>query len=122
MLNDKLTIKDLCIQNIHPNHLEDLRKSGLSDGTIESAGIHTVLPGRINKIFEWDIPINSLLAFPYQNTVLFDTSSFRHTGKRARREHRNTIKSQILAHIYISRLTLTVPPIPSYSLKVRRKP
>lgn len=52
--------------NFHPDHLADLRKSGLTDGTVAQAEIKTVPPGQINKIFEWDIPIDSLLAFPYQ--------------------------------------------------------
>jgi putative DNA primase/helicase len=52
--------------NLDPLHLEDLRKSGLSDGTIKDAGIYTVPRDQINKIFGWDIPIDSLLAFPYQ--------------------------------------------------------
>ena len=52
--------------NLHPLHLEDLKKAGLTEGTMEGAGIYTVPPTQINKIFGWDIPIDSLLAFPYQ--------------------------------------------------------
>jgi hypothetical protein len=54
--------------NLHPLHYADLQKSGLSDETIESAGIHTILPAQINKIFGWAISIDSLLAFPYKGS------------------------------------------------------
>jgi len=37
------------IKSFHPQHLSDLRKSGLLDATIEAAGIYTVLPGEIGK-------------------------------------------------------------------------
>jgi hypothetical protein len=50
-----------------PEHLKDLKKSGLTDETIEAAGIYTVLPGDIIKIIGWNMPIRSLLAFPYPN-------------------------------------------------------
>ncbi len=54
--------------NLHPDHKEDLAKSGLSDKTIEAAGIYTVPPKEINKIMGWDAPISSMLAFPYPGT------------------------------------------------------
>ncbi|MGP8155152.1 MAG: DUF3631 domain-containing protein [Smithella sp.] len=56
------------MKNIHPDHLIDLKESGLSTETIEKAGIKTVPQGQISKIFGWNIPIDSLLAFPYPAT------------------------------------------------------
>jgi len=50
-----------------PDHVADLKKSGLSDETIEAAGIYTVPPYNIDKIVG-NRPINSLLAFPYPGT------------------------------------------------------
>jgi len=51
---------------LHTEHKADLKKSGLSDETIEVAGIYTVPPAQINKIMGWDVPIIiSMLAFPY---------------------------------------------------------
>ncbi len=50
---------------LHTEHLSDLQKSGLTDQTIETAGICTVPPGQINKIMGWDAPITSMLTFPY---------------------------------------------------------
>jgi hypothetical protein len=49
---------------LHPEHLEDLRKSGLTDETIQAAGIHTVRPADIKKVTAIDA-IESLLAIPY---------------------------------------------------------
>lgn len=49
-----------------PDHRQDLEKSGLSEETIKTAGIHSVPPDKIKKILGgWNAPINSLLAFPY---------------------------------------------------------
>jgi hypothetical protein len=51
---------------IHPDHLADLRRSGLSDKTIGAAGIYTVPPDEIGKkLGGGDYGIESLLAFPY---------------------------------------------------------
>jgi hypothetical protein len=50
----------------HPTHLEDLRRSGLSDETIRAARIYTVPPRDIGKkLGGGDSGIESLLAFPY---------------------------------------------------------
>lgn len=52
--------------SLHPAHLEDLRKSELSDETIKQAGIYSVPPGDINKKLGMNCPdIESLMAFPY---------------------------------------------------------
>lgn len=50
----------------HPEHWNDLQKSGLSTETITASGIRTVLPGQIGKLLGWDSPnFQSALAFPY---------------------------------------------------------
>lgn len=54
--------------NLHPDHLAELKKSGLTDATIEAAGIYTVPPSQINKVMGRNAPITSLLAFPYDGT------------------------------------------------------
>jgi len=52
--------------NLHPDHLADLRKSGLTDETIEAAGIYTVTPGDIGKkLGGLGNNVVSALAFPY---------------------------------------------------------
>lgn len=53
------------MNSLHPDHVADLRRSGLCDEMIESAGVYTVPPDKINKITKWDIPVDSVLAFPY---------------------------------------------------------
>jgi hypothetical protein len=48
----------------HPDHLSDLRNSGLSDDTIEQSGVYSVRPSDINTITK--VPgVTSLLAIPY---------------------------------------------------------
>ena len=37
------------MNNLHPHHMADLRKSGLSNDSIEEAGIKSISPDRINK-------------------------------------------------------------------------
>ncbi len=50
----------------HPDHLADLRRSGLTDETIQAAGIYTVSLGEIGKkLGGGDGGIESALAFPY---------------------------------------------------------
>ncbi len=52
--------------SLHPNHLNDLKKSGLSDETIREAGIYSVRPMDINKKLGFNDPqIRSVMAFPY---------------------------------------------------------
>jgi putative DNA primase/helicase len=54
------------MRSFHPFHLADLRNSGLSDETIQAAGIYTVPPGEIGKkLGGGDGGVISLLSFPY---------------------------------------------------------
>jgi hypothetical protein len=52
---------------IHPLHLQDLRKNGLTDKTILEAGIYSCPPGDINKILGpfFSGKVSSVLVFPY---------------------------------------------------------
>lgn len=53
-------------QPLHPDHLDDLRRSGLSDETIRAAGVYTLRPADIGKkLGGGDVGVASLLAFPY---------------------------------------------------------
>jgi len=52
--------------SLHPLHLEDLRRSGLTDETIREHGIYSVPPRDISKKLEGRFPkVESALAFPY---------------------------------------------------------
>ena len=48
----------------HPEHLADLHKSGLSDETIEQAGLYSVRPNDIKKV-TGVTKVESMLAIPY---------------------------------------------------------
>lgn len=51
---------------LHPDHIQDLRKSGLSDEMIQEAKIYSVPPKDINKKLGFnDLKIESVLCFPY---------------------------------------------------------
>lgn len=52
--------------SLHPDHLADLRKSGLADGTIRAAGLYSVRPCDLSRIVGF-VPqgVTSALAFPY---------------------------------------------------------
>ena len=56
------------ISGLAPSHIEDLRKSGLNDETIQEAGLKSVPPRLINKILGFNAKINSLLEIPYPGT------------------------------------------------------
>jgi hypothetical protein len=59
--------------NLHPGHLADLRKSGLSDETIRMAGIYTVPPDEIGKkLGGLANGVISALAFPYPGCDPFE--------------------------------------------------
>jgi len=52
--------------SLHPEYLEDLRRSGLTDETIQAAGIYTVPPDEIGKkLGGMGNGVVSALAFPY---------------------------------------------------------
>ena len=56
--------------HFHPEHLADLRASGLNDDTIRAAGVYSLAPALISHFFSArkGVPseINSALCFPYQ--------------------------------------------------------
>jgi hypothetical protein len=59
--------------SLHPDHLKDLRKSGLKDETIVGAGIYSVRPADIPKKIGFNDPrIQSLLAFLYPGCNEFE--------------------------------------------------
>lgn len=54
--------------SLHQDHLADLRKSGLSDETILEAGIESVRPADIDKIFGYETFVKSCYEIPYPGT------------------------------------------------------
>lgn len=53
--NDTTEIKGI-LPSLHPLHLEDVRKSGLSDETIISQGIKSLRPKDIDRLIGYSIP------------------------------------------------------------------
>ena len=110
--------------HLHPDHLKDLRKSGLSDETIREAGIYSVRPADINKKlgpgFPYPGKIDSLLAFPYPGTDGFERYKFFPSlGDRKYHQREGTDN-----HLYIpSRVTaiLKHPSIPLYITEGEKK-
>jgi putative DNA primase/helicase len=52
--------------SLHPKHVEDLQRSGLSETTIELMGVRSVPPREIDEITESGCPrVESVLEFPY---------------------------------------------------------
>jgi hypothetical protein len=53
--------------HFHPDHLTDLRKSGLTDQTIRSAGVYSIRPSDLALFFRSMPPsVETGLSFPYQ--------------------------------------------------------
>jgi hypothetical protein len=52
----------------HPEHLADLRASGLTDETIQAGGVYSIRPADIALFFSRKVPseIQTALCFPYQ--------------------------------------------------------
>lgn len=61
-------MNDDLISSFHPAHLEDLYKSGLSNETILEAGIKSVCPRDIDKIFGYPTFAKSAYEIPYLGT------------------------------------------------------
>src|SRR6266542_1918084 len=53
--------------SLHPEALEDLRKSGLSDATIAAAGLYTPAPGDLPRLLSARLvdKVRHVLVFPY---------------------------------------------------------
>jgi hypothetical protein len=53
--------------NLHPEALEDLRRSGLSDATIAEAGLYTPAPGDLPRLLSARLldKVRHVLVFPY---------------------------------------------------------
>lgn len=51
--------------SLYPDHLADLKKSGLDLETIRAAGIYSIGQNKIPEVVGWPMPINSLMAIPY---------------------------------------------------------
>ena len=54
--------------HLHPDHMADLRKSGLNDRTIRAGGVYSIAPKFIAEFFKKTVPveIETALCFPYQ--------------------------------------------------------
>src|SRR5262245_38724023 len=54
------------MSQLHPQHLEDLRRSGLSDATIEMMTVSSLAPREIDKLAAGGLQgVESVLKFPY---------------------------------------------------------
>lgn len=69
--------------HIHPYHLTDLRKSGLSNEIIKAAGVYSLAPRFIDRFFKNGTPaeIESALCFPYQGGTFARIKIFPAVGK-----------------------------------------
>jgi hypothetical protein len=71
--------------SLHPDHLTDLRKSGLTDKTILEAGIKSVSPDLINKKIGYNIQrLISAYEIPYPDTDFYRYKVFYDEGIRGK--------------------------------------
>lgn len=71
--------------SLHPDHLADLRISGLTDETARAAGVYSIRPCDIAEFFGRKGPPNDLtsaLCFPYQGRAFARIKLFPKIGKR----------------------------------------
>jgi len=68
--------------HLHPDHLADLRASGLTDDTIRTAGLHSLAPRLIEHFFK-SVPteVETALCFPYQHGEFARIKLFPALGK-----------------------------------------
>ncbi|MDP2601315.1 MAG: DUF3854 domain-containing protein [Deltaproteobacteria bacterium] len=69
--------------SFHPDHMVDLRASGLRDETIKAAGVYSLAPRFIDCFFKAGVPaeIESALCFPYQSAEFARIKLFPALGK-----------------------------------------
>jgi hypothetical protein len=69
--------------HLHPDHLQDLRSSNLTDPTILSAGVYSLSPNWIEKFFRGSAPaeIQGALCFPYRGGDFARIKLFPSLGK-----------------------------------------
>ena len=78
----KIVATDNFANHFHPEHLADLRKSGLTDETIQMAGVYSIAPGDINRFFrQAPDEVESALCFPYQGGSFARIKLFPALGK-----------------------------------------
>ena len=81
----KLTGSSNLAFHFHPDHLADLRLSGLNDETIRAAGVYSIAPSLISHFFSArkGIPseIESAFCFPYQGYTFARIKLFPALGK-----------------------------------------
>jgi hypothetical protein len=98
----------------NPQHLADLRKSGLSDETIEQAGLYSVRPNDIKKVTAI-VKVESMLAIPYTSDFtrykVFPTN-LKVQGKK----HRYTQPQGSGVHLYVP--PAVVPHLPDSSVPI----
>ncbi len=111
-----------------PQHLEDLRRSGISDETITDASICTVPPADISKKLGFNIPeIKSMYEIPYDNeysrfrVFYFEDSEF---GKDGKKKPKYLCRKNSGNHLYLPsrvRPFLCDPSIPLYITEGEKK-
>lgn len=77
--------------HLYPDHLADLRKSGLSDKTIKAAGVYSIRPSDIGHFFGSDaVSVETGLCFPYQGADFARLKLFPSIGKMKYAQPANT--------------------------------
>src|SRR5215472_5145396 len=70
--------------HFYPDHLADLRTSGLEDETIKTAGVYSLRPSDFSLFFGRNEPpsaLNTALCFPYQSNAFARIKLFPNLGK-----------------------------------------
>jgi putative DNA primase/helicase len=92
------------LRPLAPDHRIDLRKSGLSDATIATAGIEAVPPGDFKRVLGYDIPdVISAYRIPFASgferiKVFYILGAKAKSGKKLRKYHQ---KKNTGNHLYI---------------------
>ena len=104
--------------SLDPNHLVDLRKSGLSDEMIEIMGVYSARPDDIQKILDFNPKeVESALVFPYLDVDgFYRIKSFRPFKDSKGHIVRYLQRKDSAVHLYI------LPPVkkvlPNHSIPI----
>ncbi|WAC07848.1 MAG: DUF3854 domain-containing protein [Thermodesulfobacteriota bacterium] len=109
-------------RSLHPEHVEDLRRSGLSDEAIKEADCESIPPDLINREIGNNPSIKSAYKIPYPGTDGFCRYKvFYHEGKGGPKYRQPKASGNRLYIVEETRAVLGDPSIPIYFTEGEKK-
>ena len=103
-------------RELFPEHLDDLRKSGLTDATIVAAGLYSASAAELQPLLGWIPPVASALAIPYPGEEFCRVKVFPAYKDETGHSVKYLQRADSGCHIYAPPEVQTVLPNPTIEL------